>query len=213
MTQDNLSSNDDRSQPRYQIPTNGGSGNKGAGANNSQPSGSGSAPNPATPDPIRPADWPAPPDPSQVYQAPGLAPGPNFGGYPAPPVNPGQTWGSPATPGSKNGKLYNYENYNSGAFPPPPPADPQAEAYRQAARRVRSRLDFQKNLWSYILVNGFLWMIYFLTTGAGHQSFWPIWITVFWGIGLFAQWWNLSGREDERRRRMVEEEMRRKNHF
>jgi hypothetical protein len=211
MTQDNLSSNDDRSQPRYQIPANGGSGNKGAGANNGQPSGSsfGAAPNPAIPDPIRPVDWPAPPDPSQVYQAPG----PNFGGYPAPPVSPGQTWGSPAAPGSKNGKLYNYENYNSGAIPPPPPADPQAEAYRQAARRVRSRLDFQKNLWSYILVNGFLWMIYFLTTGGGHQSFWPIWITVFWGIGLFAQWWNLSGREDERRQRMVEKEMRRKNHF
>jgi hypothetical protein len=176
----------------------------------SQPFGSGygPAPTPTPLDPVRPVDWPSP------DQGPGFqAPGPSFGGYPAPPVTPGITWGTTAAPGAKSDNLYRYENYNGGAFPAPQPPDPQAEAYRQAARRVRSRLDFQKNLWSYLLVNGFLWMIYFLTTGGGHQSFWPVWITVFWGIGLFAQWWNISGREDDRRRRMLDEEMRRKNHF
>lgn len=215
MTQDNLSSNsnDDRSRPRYQIPTNSGSGISPAGANNSQLSGGFSpAPTPYVPDPVRPTDWPSP-DPSQVFQAPGVNPGPNYGGYPAPPVMPGQTWGSPTMSGAKSGKLYNYGDYVSGPLPVQQPVDPQAEAYRQASRRVRARLDFQKNLWSYLLVNGFLWLIYFMTTGVGHQSFWPIWITVFWGIGLVAQWWNLSGREDDRRRRMVEDEMRRKNHY
>ena len=91
--------------------------------------------------------------------------------------------------------------------------DPQAEAYRQASKRIRARLDFQKHLWSYLLVNGFLWAIYFMTLNPAHQTFWPIWSTVFWGIGVLAQWWNLSRRQDDRQRRMVDEEMRRRNHF
>jgi hypothetical protein len=206
MTQENLPSNDDRSRPRYQAPTTGGPGSRAAGPN-SQPSASayGPAQKQTTPDPFRPTDWPAP---AQAYPAPG----PSFGAYPPPPAPGTYDWTTAAAE-AKSGNLYHYENYNGAAFQPPQPLDPQAEAYRQASRRVRARLDFQKHLWSYLLVNGFLWIIYFMTMNPAHQTFWPIWSTVFWGIGVAAQWWQLSGREDDRRRRMVEEEMRRRNHY
>jgi hypothetical protein len=68
-------------------------------------------------------------------------------------------------------------------------------------------------LQSYLVVNAFLWAIALITMNPGHPSFWPIWITVFWGIGLFAQYWQISGREEEQRRRMIDEEMRRKHRY
>lgn len=207
MTQQNLS-DEDRSQPRYQAPpVTGAAGPNPKGVGNTQPFISpATGPSPATPDPSRPADWPSP-DPAPPYQAPG----PGYGAYSAPPPSSAYDWNKAAS----SDNLYRYENYgtNSAPYAASQPPDPQAEAYRQASRRVRARLDFQKNLRAYLLVNGLLWVIYFLTMNPAHPSFWPIWSTVFWGIGLLAQWWNLSGRQEDRQRHMIEEEMRRRNRY
>ncbi len=205
MTQEKKPSNDDRSRPRYHAPTAGGPGATGA----ARPPYSDvydMGQKQAASGQVRPADWPAP-DPSMPYPVPG----PDAGAYPPPPVANTYDWGR-ATSETKTANLYCFENYNSAPYKPFQPLDPQAEAYRQAERRVRARLDFQKHLWAYLLINGFLWIIYLMTMNPAHQTFWPIWSTVFWGIGVVAQWWQLSGRQDDQRRRMVEEEMRRRNH-
>jgi hypothetical protein len=200
MTQDNLPPYDDRSRPRYQPPTTGGF--PGPGTTNS-----------SGPVASRPTEWPAP------TPAASLAPDPAFSAYapptPAVPPWPGMPSDTPA--GQVTGNSYPYPGYNQAPYQPgaynQAPYNPQAEAYRKATNRVRSRLDFQRHLRSYILVNAMLWGICLLTMNPFRPSFWPIWITVFWGIGLFAQYWQMSGREDEQRRRMIEEEMHRKHRY
>ncbi len=53
------------------------------------------------------------------------------------------------------------------------------------------RANFKRHLYSYIIVNGFLWALWFMSnkehTG-DNTTFvfpWPIWTTLGWGIGVF----------------------------
>ena len=46
---------------------------------------------------------------------------------------------------------------------------------------ARKRIEFRAHLVSYIILNGFLWIIW-LVTGQGY--IWPIWPTAGWGIGV-----------------------------
>ncbi len=199
MTQENLLPENDRSRPRYQPPAVG-----------SFPSGSVTSPSQPATSPTRPNDWPAP-DPNPGTYAPPVTSGSTFD-MSAPPVPPAAPWEATSQQGPRTDNFYRYERYSNTPYQPQPP-DPQAEAYRKASSRVRARMDFQKHLRSYIFVNALLWGIALLTMSPSHPSFWPVWITVFWGIGLFAQYWQISGREDEQRRRMIEEEMRRKHRY
>src|SRR6476661_6644722 len=107
MTQENLSSNDDRSKPRYQAPTISGTGNAGTTGAGNRPSASANSPGQkqAAPNSIRPTDWPAP-DPTQPYQAPG----PSFGAYPPPPVPGPYDWNKAASE-AKSGNLYHYGTF------------------------------------------------------------------------------------------------------
>lgn len=60
---------------------------------------------------------------------------------------------------------------------------------------AQKRARFKKHLFTYLIINIFLWIIWFLTDAPpGHipevasirniVDAWPIWVTVGWGIGL-----------------------------
>lgn len=61
---------------------------------------------------------------------------------------------------------------------------------------AKARTKFHGHLVTYLIVNAGLWLLWAVTTlGLGHHSHshsgfelpWPIWATLFWGIGLVAQ--------------------------
>jgi hypothetical protein len=58
----------------------------------------------------------------------------------------------------------------------------------QLWRIAKKRAGFKKNLASYIIINGFLWALWFFTEGRyeGEDMMipWPIWCTLGWGIGV-----------------------------
>ena len=53
---------------------------------------------------------------------------------------------------------------------------------------AKRRASFKTHLGTYIVINGFLWAIWFFTSNDGQlrgRSYpWPIWSTLGWGIGL-----------------------------
>jgi 2TM domain len=50
---------------------------------------------------------------------------------------------------------------------------------------ARKRAAFRRHLFTYIVVNSFLWLIWAIRSG-DYDSFipWPIWPTLGWGVGL-----------------------------
>src|SRR5690349_17833287 len=62
----------------------------------------------------------------------------------------------------------------------PPGKDPQI--WRLAHRRVA----FKRHLASYVIVNAFLWILWYFTGARNYGSTlpWPAWSTLGWGIGL-----------------------------
>lgn len=89
--------------------------------------------------------------------------------------------------------------------------DPQAEAYRQADRRVKAKLGFYWHLASYLVVNGFLITIYLLTSWASDGFYYPwfVWPLLGWGIGLLFNFLAVYLFPDTpaSRQRMIEKEM------
>ncbi len=60
--------------------------------------------------------------------------------------------------------------------------DTDEELWKLAIKRAQ----FKRHLMSYLIVNGFLWAIWFSTKpDGGFSSIWPIWPTLGWGLGLF----------------------------
>ena len=52
-------------------------------------------------------------------------------------------------------------------------------------KMAQKRAAFRRHLNSYLVVNGFLWLLWFLTDGHYFNDVpWPVWPTVGWGIGL-----------------------------
>ena len=74
-------------------------------------------------------------------------------------------------------------------------SDPQSsgdDALREAAvTRLRKKRDFGMHALIYLLVNGFLVVIWAVTSG---DFFWPIFLIAGWGIGLAANAWDVYGR-------------------
>jgi len=73
-------------------------------------------------------------------------------------------------------------------------------------RIAKKRAGFKKHLASYIIVNGFLWAVWYFTQGNsdfdGMQQGnfpWPIWSTLGWGIGLAFSYYSayLSDKETD----------------
>jgi hypothetical protein len=59
---------------------------------------------------------------------------------------------------------------------------------------AQKRADFKKKLFTYLIVNGFLWLIWLFTNqnNSGNYSNipWPIWPTLGWGIGIAFQYFD-----------------------
>ncbi len=58
-------------------------------------------------------------------------------------------------------------------------------------RIARKRATFKKSLYSYIVINAFLWGIWWFTMGryTGFDSYpWPVWVMLGWGVGLGFQY-------------------------
>lgn len=54
-------------------------------------------------------------------------------------------------------------------------------------RMAKKRAGFKQNLISYILINAFLWGIWWFTAGRHEKNTgfpWPAWVMLGWGIGL-----------------------------
>ena len=56
---------------------------------------------------------------------------------------------------------------------------------------AKKRASFKGHLASYVIVNGFLWALWYFTSYRHHLDFeggdflpWPIWPTLGWGIGI-----------------------------
>ncbi len=85
-------------------------------------------------------------------------------------------------------------------------------AYKRAEKRVKARLGFFWHLAAYLVVNGFLFLIW-LFTGLGYP--WFIWPVLGWGIGLFFHFLNVfvfgTRVVEDYTRRMIEEEVRKES--
>lgn len=68
-----------------------------------------------------------------------------------------------------------------------------AEERRIAAQRIKRRRDFLWHLVTYLVVNAlmvFVWAI------GPRASFWPMWLMVFWGIGLVFHAYYALGKQE-----------------
>jgi 2TM domain len=66
--------------------------------------------------------------------------------------------------------------------------EPADEQRQNAIERLKNKRSFTEHLVSYIVVNGFL-VIVWAMTGAGY--FWPAWVMVGWGVGLVLHAWTI----------------------
>ena len=60
---------------------------------------------------------------------------------------------------------------------------------------AKKRAGFKNHLASYIIINAFLWAIWYITIGRSlhldeYGIPWPIWSTLGWGIGLAFNYYN-----------------------
>jgi hypothetical protein len=90
-----------------------------------------------------------------------------------------------------------------------PPNPPITDELREKAeKRVNQKMALLSHIGSYVIVNGFLVLIWALT-GADTGNFWPVWVMLGWGIGLaFHIFAYLTGkRSDAVRERMLQKEL------
>ena len=87
---------------------------------------------------------------------------------------------------------------------------PDDDLRTRAEARVKAREDFRVHLLIYVLVNGFLWVLWFTTDGVAQGGIpWPAYASIGWGIGLVAHWWTVFGTNESRREAEIQKEMRR----
>jgi uncharacterized protein (DUF486 family) len=70
--------------------------------------------------------------------------------------------------------------------------DQRDEKLWQAAKK---RANFQRSLVLYVVVNAFLWFIWWFNHNGAEQEKlpWPVWVMIGWGIGLIFQYMNAYG--------------------
>lgn len=64
----------------------------------------------------------------------------------------------------------------------------------RAIKQLKKRRDFRAHLLVYVLVNGFLVVVWSMTSPGGF--FWPIFPIVGWGIGVVMNAWDVYLAED-----------------
>ena len=85
------------------------------------------------------------------------------------------------------------------------PTRPPATLRDRAVKRLKKRRDFLAHLLIYVMVNGFIVIIWAVTSNG---FFWPIFPMVGWGIGLVMNAWDVW-RGDEFSEADIDKEMRR----
>jgi len=56
-------------------------------------------------------------------------------------------------------------------------------------RIAKKRASFKEGLYSYLIINAFLWALwYFTSDGDWYGIPWPVWSTLGWGIGVAFQY-------------------------
>jgi hypothetical protein len=91
---------------------------------------------------------------------------------------------------------------------PQPPMTEEQELRARAEQRVSDRSHLLQHIGSYIIINGFLVVVWALT---GHGYPWFLWVMAGWGIGLAAHivGYFTGTRGQAVRDKMVEREMER----
>jgi hypothetical protein len=65
--------------------------------------------------------------------------------------------------------------------------DDQESARDVAIKRLKAKRDFKMHLGAYLIVNAMLVAIWAVS---GQRGFWPIWLIVFWGVGVAFHGWH-----------------------
>jgi hypothetical protein len=65
------------------------------------------------------------------------------------------------------------------------PAPRNEKLWKMALRRAA----FKKHAFVYFVVIGFLWVLWYFTSGFGSYP-WPVWATGGWGIALLLHYWS-----------------------
>src|SRR5436305_13452624 len=73
---------------------------------------------------------------------------------------------------------------------------------QQAVDRIKKRRDLKSHAVTYVVVNIALWAVWgVIAASSGTRFPWPAFVTVFWGMGLATNAWEVYGRrplsEDE----------------
>lgn len=76
-------------------------------------------------------------------------------------------------------------------------------------KRINQRYKFYRDLLSFVGVNAFLWIIWFLTDNSRSGVPWPLFVTFFWGIGVVSDAMKVLGepRLEEMREREYQREL------
>jgi hypothetical protein len=70
-----------------------------------------------------------------------------------------------------------------------PPSD--EELRKLAIRRLKQKQAFRGQLFTFVVINAMLWIIWLVTASRAHGGSWfpwPIFPTLGWGLGLAFQW-------------------------
>ncbi len=84
----------------------------------------------------------------------------------------------------------------------------QGGARDRALAQLKRKREFRATLAVFVVVNAFLWILWALSDDRGDANGipWPLWVTIFWGLGMVLSAWNIYGQkpisEDEIDREM-----------
>jgi 2TM domain-containing protein len=77
----------------------------------------------------------------------------------------------------------------------------------QAVARLKRKREFRNHLFVFFAVNVLLWLIWALSDDRGFP--WPLFVTVFWGLGTAMQGWNVYRGQRGFSEQEIQEEVRR----
>lgn len=81
---------------------------------------------------------------------------------------------------------------------------------------AKKRAAFKRNLYSYIVINVFLWLLWWFTSGRHDKDGdygmpWPAWVTLGWGIGVAFNYFDAYHRSGSNLEEREYDKLKRKN--